>query len=950
MKRLLSLFLAAAGIAFAQPTVPLSNVRIQGTNNQVNSASSLLAASGGTLGISNGGTFTFNTSSLFSGDAPAFRAAIGAGTGTGSVTSVSVVTANGVSGSVATATTTPAITLTLGAITPTTVNGLTISPTSGTLSLANSSTHATVGAFTSTFTFTGTTGVTFPTSGTLATTGGSVPSIQGTANQVLVNATSGSPVSGTAITLTTPQDIAATSTPTFASLTLSSPLTGASGGTGVSNSGKTITLGGNLTTSGAFATTLTATATTALTMPTTGTLATLAGAEALTNKTYNGNTWTTGTGTLTLGSSTINVAGNLTTSGAFGSTFTMTGTTAVTFPTSGTLATTGGSVPSIQGTANQVLVNGTSGSPVAGSAVTLTTPQDIATSSSPTFANVTVPTSLLVGTSTAPSLNGSASVFTTVDTAATLPRGISNVQYSTDANSANFSGYKARGTQASPTIIAASDILTNFRAWGYDGSGVSAGYLNMGSLRFRVPSGATPAATSVPTEAVISIGTNATPSVLTDTIVASSTTGIALTALGTNQNISLSTNGTGAVTVPNATATSSTTTGAFQVTGGVGIAAGLNVGGAISQGLDPAGTALGTGLHLSDNTRSTVQLDTYSSTAGNGPFILARHAGGTFASPSQTPSSASLFTVSGRGYDNSGAFTTSTASIGYTTSEAFTSSAHGTYIIFSGTTVGTTTLSEISRFVDGNILVGTVSGTGLTGAGGLKLNSSTTSTSTATGSFVTGGGAGIGGPLFVGTSGATISGGAGNMTIVAGTGNSRTMTLQTTTSGGTATTFLSGDASQNTTISKKVVSYNSINTVTNGVPSLLATIDTTGLTANVAASTLYAVPAAGEGMYRVSAMLVTTTAASVSSTMPNAQVVYTDKDSNTSVTLDATPVLGAAGLGQSGLLTANAVGTVFTGVTVIYVKASTTIQYQTVNYVSTASGMTYAIRIRLEAI
>lgn len=62
--------------------------------------------------------------------------------GGGTVTSVSVVTANGVSGSVATATTTPAITVTLGAITPTSVStGLgtavapvianTVSPTSG---------------------------------------------------------------------------------------------------------------------------------------------------------------------------------------------------------------------------------------------------------------------------------------------------------------------------------------------------------------------------------------------------------------------------------------------------------------------------------------------------------------------------------------------------------------------------------------------------------------------------------------------------------------------------------------------------------------------------------------------------------------------------------------------------------------------------------------------------
>lgn len=40
----------------------------------------------------------------------------------GTVTTVSVTTANGVSGVVATATTTPAITITLGAITPTTIN------------------------------------------------------------------------------------------------------------------------------------------------------------------------------------------------------------------------------------------------------------------------------------------------------------------------------------------------------------------------------------------------------------------------------------------------------------------------------------------------------------------------------------------------------------------------------------------------------------------------------------------------------------------------------------------------------------------------------------------------------------------------------------------------------------------------------------------------------------
>lgn len=47
-------------------------------------------------------------------------------TGTGSVSSVSVVAANGVSGTVANPTTNPAITLSLGAITPATVNGITL--------------------------------------------------------------------------------------------------------------------------------------------------------------------------------------------------------------------------------------------------------------------------------------------------------------------------------------------------------------------------------------------------------------------------------------------------------------------------------------------------------------------------------------------------------------------------------------------------------------------------------------------------------------------------------------------------------------------------------------------------------------------------------------------------------------------------------------------------------
>ena len=62
-------------------------------------------------------------------------------------------------------------------------------------------------------------------------------------------------------------------------------ISAAYGGTGVANTGKSITIGGNFVTSGAFSTTLTVGANTNVTLPSTGTLATLAGGETLTNKT-----------------------------------------------------------------------------------------------------------------------------------------------------------------------------------------------------------------------------------------------------------------------------------------------------------------------------------------------------------------------------------------------------------------------------------------------------------------------------------------------------------------------------------------------------------------------------------------------------------------------------------------------------------------------------------------
>jgi hypothetical protein len=72
-----------------------------------------------------------------------------------------------------------------------------------------------------------------------------------------------------------------------------SVIAGQYGGTGVANTGKTITIGGNFTTSGAHTTTLTTSGNTNVTLPTTGTLATIAGTETLTNKTLTSPTLTT---------------------------------------------------------------------------------------------------------------------------------------------------------------------------------------------------------------------------------------------------------------------------------------------------------------------------------------------------------------------------------------------------------------------------------------------------------------------------------------------------------------------------------------------------------------------------------------------------------------------------------------------------------------------------------
>lgn len=121
------------------------------------------------LGNPTGGTANISEITLGSGLSFVGSTLVSTGTG-GTVTTVSVVNANGVSGSVANPTTTPAITLSLGAITPLSVNGITFTAGTGTPALTVNGTSSVSGSNTGDQTITLTSDVTGSGTGSFAAT------------------------------------------------------------------------------------------------------------------------------------------------------------------------------------------------------------------------------------------------------------------------------------------------------------------------------------------------------------------------------------------------------------------------------------------------------------------------------------------------------------------------------------------------------------------------------------------------------------------------------------------------------------------------------------------------------------------------------------------------------------------------------------------------------------
>lgn len=113
----------------------------------------------------------------------------------------------------------------------------------------------------------------------------------------------------------------------------------------------------------------------------------------------------------------------------------------------------------------------------------------------------------------------------------------------------------------------------------------------------------------------------------------------------------------------------------------------------------------------------------------------------------------------------------------------------------------------------------------------------------------------------------------------------------------------------------------------------------TGQGADVGAATIFAVPAQGQGKYQVCVTITETTAAGVTSTLPAANVIYTNAIDSVAKTLPLTAIDAgnATTISHGGCASVNA-------------KLSTNIQYSTTGYLSNAGGaMKFALEATVEA-
>ena len=182
--------------------------------------------------------------------------------------------------------------------------------------------------------------------------------------------------------------------------------------------------------------------------------------------------------------------------------------------------------------------------------------------------------------------------------------------------------------------------------------------------------------------------------------------------------------------------------------------------------------------------------------------------------------------------------------------------------------------------------------------------------------------------------------------IVLGDGTLRTVYPQTTLKEdlGKSANYFNAAYIKTLNLQALLATYNNISTVSGGVPAEYATVDLTAQSAAITATTLYAVPAAGVGMYRVSWVATITTAATTSCVLGGTagfQLKYTDGNDSVVKTSNPTTVTVSA---------VNATGTSISGTFNAYCKASTNLQYL-FDYTSVgATPMQYNLHIKCESL